>query len=75
MHAQPIQLHMLLIMTCAGIHACFCCSSKYVGEGMAASLTGLALGGIIMLLRTLDILLDEDTAQKLLTFSNSNFFV
>ena len=42
---------------------------------MAASLTGLALGGIIMLLRTLDILLDEDTAQKLLTFSNSNFFV
>ena len=40
---------------------------------MAASLTGLAMGGIILILQ--NMFLDEETAQRLLTFSNSNFFV
>ena len=40
---------------------------------MAASLTGLAMGGVILIAQ--NMFLDEDTAQKLLTFNHSNFFV
>ncbi|EIE20808.1 Sodium/hydrogen exchanger, partial [Coccomyxa subellipsoidea C-169] len=47
--------------------------SKYVGEGMSAAVTGLALGGIILVLS--GILLDGDLTQQLLTFNHSNFFV
>jgi hypothetical protein len=36
-------------------------------------MTGLALGGIILVLR--DVLLSEELAQQLLTFNHSNFFV
>ena len=44
-------------------------SSKYIGEGMSASLTGLVLGGILLALR--GILLSEETTQQLLTFNHS----
>lgn len=56
-----------------GVTATFCASSKYVGEGMSAAVTGLALGGIILVLS--GILLDGDLTQQLLTFNHSNFFV
>ncbi|KAK9909738.1 hypothetical protein WJX75_006766 [Coccomyxa subellipsoidea] len=40
---------------------------------MSAAVTGLALGGIILVLS--GILLDSDLTQQLLTFNHSNFFV
>ncbi len=48
-------------------------SSKYIGLGMSAALTGLALGGILLACR--GILLSPETTQSLLTFNHSNFFV
>ena len=49
------------------------CSSKYIGLGMSAALTGLALGGLLLAMR--GILLSPETTQSLLTFNHSNFFV
>lgn len=48
-------------------------SSKYIGLGMSAALTGLALGGLLLAMR--GILLSPETTQSLLTFNHSNFFV
>ena len=49
------------------------CSSNYVGEGMSASLTGLALGCAVLVLG--NMFLEEGVTQQLLTFNHSNFFV
>ena len=55
-------------------HALPCwCSSKYVGEGMSASMTGLALGFAVLVLG--NIFLEEGVTEQLLTFNHSNFFV
>jgi len=48
-------------------------SSKYVGEGMSASMTGLALGLTVLVLG--NIFLEEGVTEQLLTFNHSNFFV
>ena len=48
-------------------------SSKYVGEGMSASMTGLALGFSVLVLG--NIFLEEGVTEQLLTFNHSNFFV
>ncbi|CAL5219929.1 g1861 [Coccomyxa viridis] len=48
-------------------------SSKYVGEGMSASITGLALGFAVLVLG--NIFLEEGVTEQLLTFNHSNFFV
>ena len=48
------------------------CSSKYLGEGMAAALTGLMLG--ILLLLCSNIFISEETLQQLLSFDHSSFF-
>ena len=50
------------------------CSSRYVGEGMAASITGLAVGVVLLALRETSIL-SAELAQALLTFNHTNFFV
>ena len=50
------------------------CSSKYLGEGMAASLTGLASGLLLLSLRETSIM-SAELAQQLLTFNHTNFFV
>jgi len=49
-------------------------SSRYIGEGMAASLTGLTIGLVLLALRETNIL-SAELAQALLTFNHTNFFV
>ena len=53
---------------------CKFCSSRYIGEGMAASLTGLVIGLILLSLRETKIM-SAELAQQLLTFNHTNFFV
>eukprot|EP00884_Botryococcus_braunii_P001728 jgi/Botrbrau1/11556/Bobra.60_1s0010.1 len=48
-------------------------STKFVGEGMSAALTGLAMGFILLTLR--GSMLSPKVTQQLLTFDHSNFFV
>lgn len=53
---------------------CLSSSSRYIGEGMAASMTGLAVGLVLLSLRETNIL-SAELAQALLTFNHTNFFV
>lgn len=48
------------------------CSSKYIGEGMSAAITGLALGGLLISLG--NIILTQEVVEQLLTFDHANFF-
>ena len=54
--------------------ALFVYSSRYIGEGMAASMTGLAVGFVLLSLRETNIM-SAELAQALLTFNHTNFFV
>lgn len=48
-------------------------STKYIGEGMSAALTGLVMGFILLTVR--GAMLSPKVTQQLLTFDHSNFFV
>ena len=48
------------------------CSSKYLGEGMSAALTGLLLGFCLLLCS--NVFISESTLQQLLSFDHSSFF-
>ena len=49
-------------------------SSQYIGEGMSASLTGLALGLVMVGLRATSAV-SQGLIESLLTFNHTNFFV
>lgn len=62
----------LVIWLTAGHH--LASTSRYVGEGMAAALTGLALAAALLAARAADLLPPATTAS-LLTFDHASFFV
>ena len=62
----------LVVWLTAGHH--LASTSRYVGEGMAAALTGLALAAVLLAARAADLLPPATTAS-LLTFDHASFFV